>query len=132
MHFYNFSTATQQSNCDHTIVTKKDSSTGKNWLEVSAGTIVAISIGCIALAVIMAIAVFILVSVPLHALCDKCCGRLSMRRGHQQFFQTNVVFSFTMAVFYFETVSRDKLKPVDLPSIGYSMCMALSTELVAI
>ena len=130
MHFYNFSTAKQQSNCDHTIVTKKDSSTGK--LEVSAGTVVAISIGCIALVVIMPIAVVILVSVPLHALCDKCCGRLSMRRGHQQFFQTNVAFSLTMAVFYFETVSRDKLKRVDLPSIGYSMCMALSTELVAI
>ena len=132
MHFYNFSTAKQQSNCDHTIVTKKESSTGKNWLEVSAGTIVAMSIGCIALVVIIPIAVFILVSVPLHVLCDKCCGRLSMRRGHQQFFQTNVAFSFTMTVFYFETVSRDKLKPVDLPSIGYSMPMALSTELVAI
>ena len=119
MHFYNFSTAKQQSNCDHTIVTKKDSSTRKNWLEVSAGTIVAISIGCIALVVIIAIAVVILVSVLLHALCDKCCGRLSMRRGHQQFFQTNVAFSLTMAVFYFETVSRDKLKRVDLASIGY-------------
>ena len=131
MPFCNFSTA-KQSNCDHTIVTKKDSSTEKKWFEVSAGAIVAISIGCIALVVIMAIAVFILVSVPLHALCDKCCGRPSMRRGHQQFFQTNVAFSFTMAVFYFETVSRDKLKRVDLPSIGYSMRMALSTELVAI
>ncbi|XP_015763501.1 PREDICTED: uncharacterized protein LOC107342502 isoform X2 [Acropora digitifera] len=61
MHFYNFSTAKQQSNCDHTIVTKKDSSTGKNGLEVSPGTIVAISIGCIALVVIMPIAVVILV-----------------------------------------------------------------------
>ena len=132
MHFYNFSTAKQQSKCDHTIETKKESSTETNWSEVSAGTIVAISIGCIALVVIMAIAGFILVSVPLHALCDKCCGRASMRCGHQQFFQTNVAFSFTMAVFCFKTVARDKLKRVDLASIGYSMRMALSTELVAI
>lgn len=107
MHFYNFSTAKQQSNCDHAIETTKESSTEKNWPEVSAEAIVATSIGCIALVVIMAIAV--LVSVPMHAL----------RHGHRQFFQTNVAFSFTIAVFCFETVSREKLKRVDLPSIAY-------------
>ena len=117
MHFYNFSTAKQQSNCDHAIDTTKESSTEKNWPEVSAEAIVGTSIGCTALVVIMAIAV--LVSVPMHALRDKCCSRLSMRHGHRQFFQTNVAFSFTIAVFCFETVSRDKLKRVDLPSIAY-------------
>ena len=82
MHFYNFSTAKQQSNCGPTIVTKTTSPTEK-WSELSAEAIIAISVGCIALVVIMPIAVFILVSVPLHALRDKCCGRLSMRRGHR-------------------------------------------------
>ena len=109
MNFYNFSTAKQQSNCNPTIVTKTESSAKKNWSELSAEAIVAISIGCPALVVIMAIASFILVSVPLHALCDKCCGRPSMRRGHRQFFQTHVALSFTQSVFCFETVSRDKL-----------------------
>lgn len=83
MHFYNFSTAKQQSNCDHTIVTKTGSPTEKKRSEVSAEAIVAICIGCIALVVIMAIAVFFLVSVPMHALRDKCCGRLSTRHGHR-------------------------------------------------
>ena len=82
MHFYNFSTAKQQSNCDHTIVTKTGSPT-ENLSEVSAEAIVATSIGCIAVVVIMAIAVFFLVSVPMHALRDKCCGRLSTRHGHR-------------------------------------------------
>ncbi|XP_015763441.1 PREDICTED: VWFA and cache domain-containing protein 1-like isoform X1 [Acropora digitifera] len=51
--------AKQQSNCDHAIVTTKESSTEKNWPEVSAEAIAAISIVCIALVVIMAIAVLV-------------------------------------------------------------------------
>ena len=51
---------------------------------MSAVAIAEIIIGCIALViVIMAIAVFILASIPMHALRDKCCGRLSMRHGHR-------------------------------------------------
>ena len=83
MHCYNFSTAKQQSNCDYTIGTNKESSTEKNRLKMSAGAIAAILIECIALVVVMAIAGFIMVSVPMHALRDKCCGRPSMRHGHR-------------------------------------------------
>ena len=83
MHCYNFSTAEQQSNCDYTIGTNKESSTEKNRLEMSAGAIAAILIGCIALVVVMAIAGFIMVSVPMHALREKCCGLPSMRQGHR-------------------------------------------------
>ena len=86
---------------------------------MSAEAIAAILIGCIALVVVMAIAGFIMLSVPMHALRDKRCGRPSMCHGHREYFQTHVAFSrcFTMAVFSFETVSRDKLKRVDLASV---------------
>ena len=50
---------------------------------MSAEAIAAIVIGCIPLVVVMAIAGFIMVSVPMHALRDKCCGRPSMRHGHR-------------------------------------------------
>jgi len=81
---YDFPTAKHQSNCDYTNGTNKEWSIKKKRLEMSAVAIAEIIIGCIALViVIMAIAVFILASIPMHALRDKCCGRLSMRHGHR-------------------------------------------------
>ena len=68
MHCYNFSTAKQQSNCDHTI----ESPTEKNTPEMLAGATAALFTGSfIAPVVVIAIAGFIMVSVPMHALHDE-------------------------------------------------------------
>ena len=72
MHGDNLSTAKQQSNCDYANGTNKESSVEKNSVEMSAGATAALSVtGIIALVVVTAIAGFIVVSVPMHALRDE-------------------------------------------------------------
>ena len=72
MHCYNFSTAKQQSNCDYANETNKESPVEKKRLKMSTGATAALyTSGFTALVVVMAIAGFIMVSVPMHALRDE-------------------------------------------------------------
>ena len=72
MHCYNFSTAKEQSNCYYANKTNKKLPVEKKRLEMSAGATAGLyTSGFIALIVVMAIAGFIMVSVPMHALRDE-------------------------------------------------------------